>query len=297
MASSKIAVYAALFANIAIAVTKFIAAAVTGSSAMLSEGIHSVVDSGNEFLLLFGIKRSRKPPDENRPFGYGRELYFWSFIVSLLIFGVGAGLSFYEGITHLQHPEVIENPLWNYIVLGFAFVFDGTSFVIAVRQFNKERGSQSFWQAVKRSKDPTTFVVLFEDAADVLGIMVAFSGIWLGHTLQNPFFDGLASIVIGIILAAISVVLARESYGLLMGESASKGLLKQVIEMVKAKPEITETEFPLSVFLGPEEIVLVLIAAFKKELTVSEVTIVIDNLRKEIQNSFPYFKRVIIQVK
>jgi cation diffusion facilitator family transporter len=297
VASSKIAVYSALFANIAIAVTKFIAAGITGSSAMLSEGIHSVVDSGNEFLLLFGIKRSQKPADDKRPFGYGRELYFWSFIVSLLIFAVGAGISFYEGVIHLQHPEIIKNPMWNYIVLGFAFVFDGTSFVIAFRQFNKEKGDQPFWQAVKKSKDPTTFVVLFEDAADVLGILVAFTGIWLGHTLQNPYFDGIASLVIGLILSAISIVLARESYSLLMGESASPQVLNHVINMVNAKPEITSTEPPLSVFLGPEEIILVLNTCFKNELTVKEEVAIIENLKQEIQASYPYFKQIVIQAK
>lgn len=288
--------YSALFANIAIAVTKFIAAGITGSSAMLSEGIHSVVDSGNEFLLLLGIKRSRKPPDARRPFGYGRELYFWSFIVSLLIFAVGAGLSFYEGMTHLQHPQIIEKPLWNYIVLGFAFLFDGTSFIIASRQFNKEKGGQSFWQAVKASKDPTTFVVLFEDAADVAGILVAFTGIWLGHTLQNPYFDGAASIIIGVILSAIAVILARESYSLLMGESAPETVLNEIVVMVRSRAEVIHTAPPMSVVLAPEEIILLLKTTFKDGLSVKEATAVIEDLTQQIHAKHPYFKQVVIQV-
>lgn len=249
MASSKIAVYSALFANMAIAVVKFIAAGVTGSSAMVSEGIHSVVDTGNEVLLLLGIPKSKRPPDIHRPFGYGKELYFWSFIVSLLIFAVGAGVSFYEGIMHLQHPTIIKDPFWNYLVLGFALLFDGISFTIALRQFNKERGTTRFWQAIKRSKDPTNFVVLFEDAADVCGLMVAFAGVWLGHYFQNPYFDGIASIIIGLILTAVSVVLARESYSLLMGETASPEVLQHVMQLAAADKNIIRVENPMSMFL------------------------------------------------
>ena len=262
MASSKIAVYSALFANLAIAVVKFIAAGVTGSSAMVSEGIHSVVDTGNEVLLLLGIHKSKRPADAQRPFGYGKELYFWSFIVSLLIFAVGAGVSFYEGIRHLQEPTIITNPFWNYLVLAFALLFDGISFTVAWRQFNTERGTTSFWQAVKRSRDPTNFVVLFEDAADVLGLLVAFAGVVLGHYFKNPYFDGIASIIIGLILTAVSVVLARESYSLLMGETATPEVLKHVVQLTAAEPNVKAVSEPLSMFLGPEEIVLVLYTEF-----------------------------------
>ncbi|RYY00180.1 MAG: cation diffusion facilitator family transporter [Gammaproteobacteria bacterium] len=236
MASSKVAIYSALFANLLIAVTKFVAAAVTGSSAMISEGIHSVVDSLNEVLLLLGLKKSKKKADESRPFGYGKELYFWSFIVSILIFGVGGGISFYEGITHLQHPEPIRNPSWNYIVLGAAIVFDGISFIIALKTFNKHRGDTPFWKAVRKSRDPSSFVVLFEDAADVLGLVIAFAGVYLGHRFNNPYFDGIASILIGLLLTAVSAVLTRESRSLLMGETATLSVLEKVVEMAESNP-------------------------------------------------------------
>jgi cation diffusion facilitator family transporter len=262
---------------------------------MLSEGIHSAVDTGNEVLLLLGIHKSKKPPDARRPFGYGKELYFWSFIVSLLIFSVGAGVSFYEGIMHMQHPVAIKDPFWNYIVLGFAFLFDGTSFIIAIRQFNKERAATPFWQAVKRSKDPTNFVVVFEDGADVFGLLVAFLGIWFGHYFQNPYLDGIASVIIGFILTAVAVVLARESYSLLMGETASHDVLQHVVELSTSDPNIIKVDDPLSMFLGPEEIVLVLNATFTNELTTAEISTTIERVKKKISKQYPYFKRILIQ--
>ena len=294
MASKNIAVYSALFANLAIAVVKFIAAGVTGSSAMVSEGIHSVVDTANEVLLLLGIHKSKRPADINRPFGYGKELYFWSFIVSLLIFGVGAGVSFYEGIMHLLHPTVITDPFWNYAVLSFALVFDGISFMIALRQFNKERGTTSFWQAVRKSKDPTNFVVLFEDAADVCGLLVAFAGVFLGHYFQNPHFDGAASIIIGCILTAVSVVLARESYSLLMGETASPEVLGHIVQLATGDKNIVRVAQPLSMFLGPEEVVLVLYAVFPPQLTTADITETIERLKQKINTQYPFFKRIFI---
>jgi len=295
LASSNIAVYSALFANFAIAITKFVAAAVTGSSAMVSEGIHSVVDTCNEVLLLLGIHKSKRPADEKRPFGYGKDLYFWSFIVSLLIFAIGAGISFYEGFSHLKHPTTIKDPFWNYIVLGFALVFDGASLGIALREFNKERGDQSFWQAVKKSKDPTNFVVMFEDAADVLGLIVAFAGVFLGQYFQNAYFDGISSIIIGLILTAVSVVLARESYSLLMGETASPDVLQHVKELASGEPEVIKVTHPRSMFLGPEEIVLVLNAIFIEELSTKQITAAIERIKTNIQNQYPFFKQIVIE--
>jgi cation diffusion facilitator family transporter len=296
MASSKLPIYSALAANLAIAVTKFIAAAITGSSAMISEGIHSIVDTGNEVLLLLGIHKSKRPPDDVRPFGYGKELYFWAFIVSIMIFGVGGGISFYEGVMHLRHPLEIKNPLWNYIVLAFAFLFDGTSFIIAFKEFNKKRGDQPFWQTVKRSKDPTTFVVLFEDAADVLGLIVAFIGVLLGQLLNNPMWDGIASIIIGLILTAVSLLLARESRSLLMGESASPGLLKAVINIAEADPSVMKVLPPLSMYLAPEEIILIMGTIFKKELTTQEILQSIERIKDNIQKQYPSIKRIVIEV-
>lgn len=295
MASSKVPVYSALIANFLIAITKFIAAGITGSSAMISEGIHSLVDSGNEILLLVGIHKSKKPPDEARPFGYGRELYFWAFIVSVLIFAVGGGISFYEGITHLQHPHLIENPLWNYIVLGVAIIFDGISFIIALREFNRQRGTTPFWQQVRKSKDPTTFVVLFEDAADVLGLMVAFLGVYLGHVLQNPLFDAIASMVIGAILTFIAWVLARESRSLLMGETLQEATLKKIVDLCKSAGIVLEVQRPLSIYLGPEEVVLILGAIFKPEVETGRLQHEIDELKKRIQETFPVIKRIFIE--
>lgn len=262
MSASKTPIYSALAANIAIAITKFIAAGITGSSAMISEGIHSIVDSTNELFLLLGIHRSKKPPDINRPFGYGKELYFWSFIVSLMIFAVGGGIAFYEGFTHLQHPKTITDPFWNYIVLGIAFTLDGISCITAVREFNRQRGDVSFWTAVKRSKDPSTFVVLFEDVADLLGLTIAFLGVVLAHILKNPYLDGIASIIIGLILTGVSILLARESRSLLMGESADEKVLESVIRIAEMDPLVVKVKQPLSMYMAPEEIVLVLMAVF-----------------------------------
>jgi cation diffusion facilitator family transporter len=293
--SSKLPIYSALAANFLIAITKFIAAFATGSSAMISEGIHSLVDTGNEILLLVGISRSKKPADAERPFGYGKELYFWAFIVSVLIFAVGGGISFYEGVTHLQHPHTMENPTWNYAVLGIALLFDGVSFIIAMREFNRQRGTTPFWQAVKKSKDPTTFVVLFEDAADVLGLLVAFIGIFLGHYFNNPYFDGVASIIIGLILTAISVVLAVESRSLLMGESLSKNKLASITDICTKDPSILTIKEPLSMYLSPEEVVLVLPVAFRPGLSLADIQEAIRTIKKDIQNKFPVVKQIFIE--
>jgi cation diffusion facilitator family transporter len=278
-----------------IAVTKFIAAGITGSSAMISEGIHSVVDTLNEVLLLLGIRRSKKKPDRKRPFGYGKELYFWSFVVSILIFGVGGGISFYEGVTHIQHPEPISNPQWNYIVLGVAFLFDGISFVIALRNFNKMRGDTPFWRAVKKSKDPPNFVVLFEDAADVLGLLVAFAGVYIGHAYNAPWADGIASIIIGIMLTAVSLVLTRESHSLLMGETASPQVLEEVVHISKSDADVLGVQPPLSMYMAPDEIILVLQLSFRDDLPASAIVKTSERLKRAIQQRFAYFKQIIIE--
>ncbi|WP_369806185.1 cation diffusion facilitator family transporter [Desertivirga arenae] len=282
-------------ANLLIAVTKFIAAAATGSSAMLSEGIHSVVDSTNEVLLLLGISKSKKPADEKRPFGYGKELYFWAFIVSILIFGVGGGISFYEGVTHIQHPETIKDPKWNYYVLAIAIVFDGISFITAIREFNRQRGTMPFWLAVRKSKDPSTFVVLFEDAADVLGLLVAFLGVYLGHTLKNPYLDGIASIIIGLILTSVSLLLAKESRSLLMGESAEKEILDGLITITQNDAAVRSVVQPLSMYMAPDEIILLLKVKFDVKCSAMEVTQAIERIRGKIQREFPTIKQLYIE--
>ncbi|GAB4023612.1 cation diffusion facilitator family transporter [Spirosoma koreense] len=295
MASTKKAIYTALGANLAIATTKFIAAGVTGSSAMVSEGIHSLVDTLNELLLLLGMKRSQRPPDERRPFGYGRELYFWSFIVSVLIFAVGGGLSFYEGITHLQNPKPMENPTWNYIVLGVAIVLDGASLVTAFRAFNQQRGSQPFWSAVKASKNPATFVVLFEDASDVLGLLIAFLGIFLGHALNNPYLDGVASVLIGLLLTVVSVLLTRESRSLLMGEAADKAITQKIIETTEANPSVLKSVRAFTFQMGPEEIVLIQQIAFQENLTNEDTILAMTQIRQAVQATEPSIRQVYIE--
>jgi len=295
MASSKFAIYIALIADLAIAIIKFVAAIITGSSAMTSEGVHSLVDTVNEILLLVGIKSSRKPADEHRPFGYGKELYFWSFIVSLLIFSLGGCISFYEGVIHLLHPELIENVLWNYIVLAIAFVFNIFSFIAAMKAFNKQRREENFWEAVTVSKDPTTFVVLFEDAAGLLGVIVAFLGVYFGHMYKDPSFDGIASIVIGIILIAISVLLVRESKGLLMGEPASPKALNEIIGITESDPSIQKVLRHYSMFMSPEEVVLQLTTVFKDDTTAKEITKAIGRVEKKIQERFPRVKQIFIE--
>ena len=294
MAASKIPLYSALIANLAIAITKFIAAGVTGSSAMISEGIHSLVDTTNEILLLYGIHRSKKPADAQRPFGYSKELYFWAFIVSILIFGIGGGISFYEGVTHLQHPSVIEDPHWNYLVLGIAFILDGFSFFTAQREFNRQRAGMPFWVAVRKSKDPSTFVVLFEDAADLLGLIVAFLGVFLGHYYQNPYYDGIASMLIGVILASISALLLIESRSLLMGETAEPEILQQAVQLASNNPAVSKVGLPLSMYMGPDDIILAIPITFREEVTGREITETIARIRQTIQQQIPPVKQIFI---
>lgn len=293
--SSKTAIVAALAANLAIAVVKFVAAGFTGSSAMLAEGIHSVVDTTNEWLLLLGLRRSRQPASEQRPFGYGRELYFWSFIVGICIFGIGGGISIYEGIQHLRHPAPLRDPLWNYLVLGVAFCFDGASFVVAWRTFSTQRGGQSFWAAFRASKDPSTFVVLFEDAADLLGLLVAFLGVLLSHELQNPYLDGAASLLIGLILLVVAALLLRENKSLLLGEPASPELRQGVVVLVAADAAVQAAEAPLSSYLSPHEILVVVRVQFVPTLTAAEVAEAADRLRGAIQRGYPDLRHVFIE--
>src|SRR4030095_15751447 len=217
---SKVAVFAAIAGNLAIAATKLVAAFFSGSSAMLSEGIHSIVDTGNGLLLLVGLRKSRKPADSRHPFGHGKELYFWPLVVAIMIFALGGGMSVYEGVTHLMHPTHAD-PTWNYVVLGIAFVFESISSVFAFKAFRGELKGQSPLAAIRASKDPTSFTVLFEDTAALLGLVVAFLGIFLGSVLHNPYFDGIASIVIGLILAVVAGFLAYETKGLLIGEGVN----------------------------------------------------------------------------
>ncbi len=295
MASSKTPLYTALAANLGIAATKFVAASITGSSAMLSEGIHSLVDTMNELLLLLGINRSQRPPDQKRPFGYGREQYFWSYVVALLIFAVGGGVSFYEGVTHMQHPELIKDPFWNYIVLAIAFALDGYSLITAWRAFDAKRGNQSIWAAIKDSKDSATFTVLFEDASDVLGLIIAFLGVFLGHAFNNPYLDASASILIGLLLVGVAVVLARESKSLLMGEGVDLTTTRQLIAITEADPAVLKAMQIATIYLGPEEITLVQGVAFQAELTTDTINEAIVRIHTSVYKAFPAIKHAYIQ--
>lgn len=291
---SKAFIYVALLADLGIAITKFIAAAFTGSSAMISEGVHSVIDTVNQLLLLFGIKLSKKKADQRRPFGYGREVYFWSFIVSLLMFSIGGCISFYEGIMRMKRPASHENPLWNYIVLAVAFVFTAISLITTLKKFNKQRGDLSFWQAIKESKDSSLFTVLLADIGDIAGLVIAFLGVFLGHLLHNPYYDGIASMVIGVFLVIISLLLVRESRSLLMGETPSRKTLRQIVALAEADPSIVRVKKHFSIYLSPEEIVLQLIAVFKKDLTTAEITVAIKRISRNIHRNFPRFKRILL---
>lgn len=298
MAHSKVAVYGALGANAAIAVMKFITAGFTGSSAMLSEGIHSLVDTGNQLLLLLGISRSQRPPDKNHPFGHGKEVYFWSLIVSILIFGLGGGMSVYEGIMHVRHPEPLSNPFWNYVVLGLAAAFEGTAFYIALKQLYKGRKKKiSFWQTLKGSKDPTLFVVLYEDGAAVTGLLIAFVGIFLSHTLNMPVLDGVASILIGILLAIVAIMLVVESRNLLVGESASSEMVKGVYELVRQDPDVNTLNQPLTMHLAPEEVLLALDVQFRRHISGDEVAGAVRRLEGRIRKEYPSITRIYMEAR
>lgn len=293
--SSKIAIVAALAANLAIAVIKFVAAAFTGSSAMVAEGIHSLVDTINEFLLLLGLHKSQQPASPERPFGYGKELYFWSFVVAICIFGIGGGISMYEGIEHLRHPAPLQNPTWNYVVLGVAFLFDGASFLVARRTFNAQRGRQSFWRAFRGSKDPSTFVVLFEDGADLLGLIVAFLGVFLSHQLQNPYLDGVASLLIGVILVVVAGLLLRENKSLLLGEPANAALLQQVAALAGTDAAVASTGQPLSSYLSPHEVLLVLPVVFEDQVTGPELTAAVARIQAAVRQAHPDIQHLFVQ--
>lgn len=295
--SSKHVVYAALGGNFLIAITKFFASFMTGSSAMLSEAVHSMVDTGNQGLLLYGIRQSNKPADEKHPFGYGMELYFWTFVVAILIFGLGAGVSIFEGIKKVQHPEVVVDAYVNYIVLGVAMVFEAGAWFVAYREFKGSQGNRSFLQSVRESKDPTVFTVLFEDSAAMLGLIVAFGGIWLGEYLEMPILDGVASIVIGVILAVTAALLAFESKGLLLGEGADREVVSSIHGIVKQEAGIIAINEVLTMHMGPEDILLNLSIDFADNLSSREVEATISALETKIKSEYPHIQRIFIEAQ
>ena len=294
---SKMVIYAALAGNGAIAITKFGAAMYTGSSAMLSEAIHSLVDTGNQGLLLYGMKRSQRPADERHPFGYGPEIYFWAFVVAVLIFGLGAGISFYEGVQKVLHPHPISSPFVNYAVLGMAILFESGAWYIAYREFNKTRGKRGLIEAARHSKDPGLFTVLFEDTAALIGLFIALIGIFLSQALDMPWLDGAASIGIGIVLAGIAAVLAYECKGLLIGEAADPEVGQDVRSIVRQKSSIRAINELRTMHFGPDDILLALSVDFIDDIPAGRVEATIYELEKEIKAARPEVKRLFIEVQ
>ena len=294
---TKKVIYAALVGNALISLTKFAAAIFTGSAAMLAEGIHSVVDTGNQGLLLYGMRRAKKPADERYPFGHGKEIYFWSFVVAILIFALGSGISMYEGIHRVMHPAEITNPLVNYIVLAAAFVFESVAWYLAFREFRTQQGDQSFTGAIKASKDPTTFVVLFEDTAALLGLVVAAVGLGLGQILDIPIFDGLASIGIGVILGATAVCLAIRTKSLLIGEAATPALVEDVRKRAAALAAVDAVNEVLTLHMGPHFVLLNLSVDFRNDLDAGEIERTIELLTRDIRNAHPDIKRVFVEAE
>ena len=295
--SSKKVIYAALAGNALIAVTKFAAAAITGSSAMFSEGIHSMVDTGNQVLLLHGMRRARRPPCSRFPFGHGKEVYFWSFAVAILIFAVGSGVSLYEGIIHTLHPKPIGNPLVNYIVLGLALIFEGMAWFFALNEFNKAKGKWGYIEAVQRGKDPTMFVVLFEDSAAMLGIIVAFVGVLLVDKAGILIFDGIASIIIGLILGGTAIWLAYETKGLLIGESANEKVENGIRDIILKFDSINNINEVLTMHMGPDFILVNISIDFRDEISAGDLENIIAEIDMQIKKNFPSVKRVFVEVE
>ncbi|MCW8962615.1 MAG: cation diffusion facilitator family transporter [Gammaproteobacteria bacterium] len=295
-ASTKV-IIAALLGNSAIAVTKFFAAAYTGSSAMLSEGIHSLVDTGNQILLLYGLKQAKKPADQDFPFGHGKEIYFWSFVVAILLFAVGAGVSIYEGVHHVMHPNVIENPVVNYIVLGLAMVFEGAAWFFAFKEFRKIKGRYGYIEAVQRGKDPSMFVVLFEDSAALLGLLIALLGVWLAQVTGNAMFDGIASILIGLILGGTAIWLAIETKGLLIGERANREVVDSIRRIAASFDEVETVNELLTMHMGPEYILVNISIRFRRGQLTREIETVIQDIDTAVKESNSSVKRIFVEAE
>lgn len=292
---SKTVIFAALTGNALIALTKFIAAAVTGSAAMLAEGVHSVVDTGNQVLLLIGLKRASRPPDKDHPFGYGKEIYFWSFVVAILLFSLGAGISIYEGVYHLFHPEPISHVYANYVVLGFAMLFEGAAWWMGFREFNRRRGDYGILEAVRHGKDPNLFVVLFEDSAAILGLLAAGTGLLLGQLTGIHLFDGAASIVIGIILGATAIWLAAETKGLLIGEPAHPNVTEGIHNIVSASPVTRQVNEIATLHMGPEFVLVTISVRFDPDANAERVQDEVAAMNRRIKGQFPEIKRIFIE--
>lgn len=295
--SAKGPIYAAIAANVAIAISKFVAAFFSGSSAMLSEGIHSLVDTFNGVLLLYGINRSKRPADEEHPFGYGKELYFWALVVAVLIFSIGGGMSFYEGIEHIKNPEPIKDPTMSYIVLSLAILFEGAALIFAVRSFRKTTRGKRFWRAIHTSKDPSSFAVILEDAAALIGLFVAFVGVYFSYTLNMPVLDGVASIIIGVLLTIIAIVMAVESKDLLIGESADPEVRQSVREIVLAEDAVQSMKNLVTLHFGPEKVLIAMDVEFDDDLSPDDIEEAIARIEVQIRSAHPIVGRIFIEAK
>ena len=285
----------ALLANLGIAASKFVAAAITGSSAMLTEGVHSVVDSTNQLLLMWGRHASKRAPDKLHPFGYGRELYFWSFVVAVLVFSAGAGVSVYEGIIHIMHPEPAVSPVIAYAVLLIAFLLEGWSTVEAYRDFRESKGALGWVQAIRQSKDPPAFIVLLENGAAMAGVIAAAIGLLLSQLTANPFFDGAASVVIGIILAFTAALLAHESKGLLIGEAADPDLVRGLRELASGKKGVVGVGHVLTIHSAPDIITAMINVDFDSAISAGEVERIVCEVELEAQERWPHVRRLFIR--
>lgn len=294
---TKIVIYAALGGNALIAVTKFIAASLTGSAAMMAEGIHSVVDTGNQVLLLHGLRRAKQPADAMHPLGHGKEIYFWSFVVAILIFALGSGISIYEGVHRVMHPSHVSSPMINYIVLAAAAIFEGGAWWMAYREFRKHQGGRTLTAAVAASKDPITFVVLFEDSAALLGLLVAAVGLTLSQVLNQPAFDGIASIGIGVILAGTAVWLAVRTKSLLIGEAADPALIEDVRRRAAQLPSVVAVNEVLTLHMGPNDVLLNLSLDFQDNLHAGDIEVAIEQLTHQVLAAHPDIKRVFIEAE
>lgn len=295
---SKVAVYAALAGNMAIAVTKFVAVAITGSAAMLSEGIHSTVDTGNELLLLLGIRRSaRPPPDDEHPFGHGMELYFWSLLVAVLIFGVGGGISAYEGVLHVLHPVPLRDPLWDYAVLGCAFVFEGASLGVGITAFLRNKRVPGFFHALARSKDPALYTVIAEDSAALAGLLLAFAGVFFSHRYRMPVLDGAASIAIGVLLAGIASFLIYHCRELLVGTGVEPETARQIRELARGVEGVERVSRPLTMYFGPDNVFLALDVRFAPAMPAADVARAVERIEARVEERFPRIKKIYIEAR
>jgi len=291
------AIYGAIIANTAIAISKFIAAFFTGSSSMLSEGIHSLVDTGNGALLLYGIRKSRKPADDEHPFGYGNEVYFWSFIVAVMIFALGGGIALYEGIEHVLHPREIKHVVWNYIVLVSAIVFEGTSLRIALKEFSKTRGNKSFFKELIDTKDSSTAAIVIEDTAALMGLSIALLSVFLGHVTGIIYFDGIGSILIGLLLISVSLFFAVECKSLLIGEGLMEKDVLKIKQVLAEDSHVIAYKKPLSLYFGPKEVLVNLDVNFKDGLTSDEIEITVDRIERKIKDNIPSVNRIFIEAE